>query len=77
MAKTETVKLNVEQKDGEVRVSFAGDEPHVFEVTKGQIEVPADLAADFVAAIPGASPANADAREATTTGTTAAVSPTS
>lgn len=53
------VHIKVPQKDGQVSISFAGDEPRNFNVTDGQISVPEDLASRVVAAVDGASIVNA------------------
>ena len=47
------VKVNVQQKDGEVRVSIAGDEPHTYRVTDGQVSVATEDVERFLAAVDG------------------------
>lgn len=46
-------KISVPQKDGEVTVSFNGDEPTTYKVNDGQISVPAENVDRLLAAIDG------------------------
>ena len=47
-------KVNVPQQDGEISISFAGDDPIVFEVANGTVEVPDDQVTSFLARVNGA-----------------------
>ena len=50
MAKT---SIKVPQKDGEVLVSIAGDEPTTYRVTDGQVSVATEDVERFLAAVDG------------------------
>ncbi len=47
------VDVNVLQKDGEISISIAGDEPTVYKVTAGAVSVPEESVARFLAAVDG------------------------
>lgn len=46
-------KISVPQKDGEVIVSFNGDEPITYKVNDGQISVPPENVERLLAAVDG------------------------
>lgn len=46
-------KISVPQKDGEITVSFDGNEPTTYRVTDGQVSVPAENVDRFLAAVDG------------------------
>ena len=46
-------KISVPQKDGEVIVSFDGDDPTTYKVTDGQVSVPGEIVERFLSAVDG------------------------
>lgn len=47
------VRVRVNQKDGEVRISHAGDEPVVYKVNDGEVSIKEEDVARFLSAVPG------------------------
>lgn len=54
-APTETVTLQVDQPNGEIRLSIAGDEPAIYTVVDGTVDVAAVDVEEFLRAVPGSS----------------------
>lgn len=51
-------QVKVPQHDGEIRISFAGDDPVTWEVTNGQVTVSAEHLNAFLDAVAGAQEVN-------------------
>jgi hypothetical protein len=58
-------KVNVPQKDGEVTISVAGDEPRTYRVTDGQVTVAEKDVERFLAVIDGSKVAGGSSTGAT------------
>jgi hypothetical protein len=49
------VSIAVEQDGGEIRLSLAGGEPHIYNPRSGRVRVPESHVAEFLATVPGSS----------------------